>query len=170
MRTKLVVALLAIGCVGRVQAAEKIRYEEIPSRVIAHSGGATVFTTDGMRHAGARFRLEPDQVVLYRKDGSTEDVPVDHIARIAIRHERTDFFEFTKLSAVAVVFLPYRVCDADLVCAALAATVISPAAIAVAAGSAPVTLALDGAASSSRRKSTRSCISARRRTELIVYV
>jgi hypothetical protein len=138
--------LAAIGCVGTAQAAEKIRYEEIPLRVVAHSSGATVFTTDGMSHAGARLVLEPDQAVLYQKDGSVENIPVDRIARVAIKHERTHFFEFTKASASAIVFLPYLVCGGDLVCTALATAAFSPATIAVTAGSAPVTLVLDGAA------------------------
>ncbi len=94
MKTKLVAVLLAIGWGGTAQAAEKIRYEEIPDRIVAHSGGATVFTTDGMRHAGAKFRLEPDRVVLYQKDGSIENIPVDQIARVAIKHERPHFSEF----------------------------------------------------------------------------
>jgi hypothetical protein len=140
-----------IGCFATARAAEKIRYEEIPARLVqlgglTHGRNFKVTTIDGTSHVGASFRLEPDQVVLYQKDGSIENIPVDRVVRVSIRRERAPFFEFTKLSAVAVVYLPYWVCDGDLVCAALAATVISPVVIAVAAGSAPVTLALDCAA------------------------
>jgi hypothetical protein len=135
--------MAAVGCVGTAQAAEKIRYEEIP-RGVSSQGEATVLTIDGAKHEGAKFRLDSDQVVLYRKDGSIENLPVDQIVRLSFKAERKHYFEFTVLSAAAAVVLPYWVCDGDLVCAVLAGTVISPAAIVVAAGSAPVTLALDG--------------------------
>jgi hypothetical protein len=140
--------LLAIGCVATAQGAERIRYEQIADRIGALGGdrGATVFTIDGMKHAGVRFHLSPDQVSLYRKDGSIEGIRFDQIARVEIGHRRRHFFEFTVMSAVGVAALPVLVCDGDFVCAALAATVISPTAAAVAVGSAPVTLAMDGVA------------------------
>jgi hypothetical protein len=144
MRTKCVLVLAAIGCVGTVQAAQKIRYEEIPGRIAAHSGGAVVFTTDGTKHAAAGFRVEPDRVVLYRKDGTHEDLPSEHISRIEIKHRRGRFFGFTVSRARDVAGGPLFLCGKDRVCLALAAAIISPIAIALTAGSAPVTLAMDG--------------------------
>jgi hypothetical protein len=147
MRTKLVMALAAIGCVGTARAAEKIRYEEIPGSVIAQGGGATVLTIDGVRHAGAKFRLEPDRVVLYLKDGSIENVPVAQIARVEIKRARTShFLDFTIGSAEASVMLPIFLWEGDVVLGCVFAPVVFPVELAVAAVSAPFTLAADGAA------------------------
>lgn len=142
-------ALMAIGCIGTATAAEKIRYEELPNHTeplgrVAGGRRATVITGDGAKHVGRTFRIEPDRMVLYVGNGSIEDILSTDIVRIEVKTRRRHFLDFTVNSILSAVYAPVIVCGGDLVCAALAATVISPVSLAVAAVSAPVTLTATG--------------------------
>lgn len=83
------VALLTIGGLYTSQAAEKIRYDEIPIRlapfgtVLAYRG-FNVTTLDGKQHRGRRLLLESDHVRVFDRKSKWEDLSSDQIARIEI--------------------------------------------------------------------------------------
>src|SRR5579862_674411 len=77
MRTTLVMVLAAIGCAGTVQAAEKIRYEEMSARLaifgyLVDDRCIDVKSLDGTKHSGTRLYLLPTGSLVLRKDGSLE--------------------------------------------------------------------------------------------------
>jgi len=81
--------LLAIICMGAGQAAEKIRFDEIPNRlapfgtVLAYRA-FNVVTLDGQAHEGRRLRLEQDHARIF-ENKTYADLPGEQIARIEIR-------------------------------------------------------------------------------------
>jgi hypothetical protein len=76
-------------CLGSAQAADRIRYEEIPvhlapfGSVLAYRG-VKVVTFDGKQHPGRRLRLEADHLRVFHLDNSYEDVPGEQVTRIEI--------------------------------------------------------------------------------------
>ena len=82
-------ALAILATASTIQAADKIRYEEIPSHlgpfgsVLAYRG-FTVVTLDGKEHNGRRLRLEPDHVRIFHLNNTFEDLTSDRISRIEI--------------------------------------------------------------------------------------
>ncbi|MGA2601973.1 MAG: hypothetical protein ABSH09_33835 [Bryobacteraceae bacterium] len=83
------VTLLAIAGLGTSQAAEKIRFDEIPTRlapfgtVLAYRG-FNVTTLDGKQHRGRRLLLQSDHVRIFDRKNHWEDLSSDEIARIEI--------------------------------------------------------------------------------------
>jgi hypothetical protein len=157
MRHTILAVILAMGSMGAAQAAEKIRYEDIPNRLAIFGtivGGfrVKVVTRDGSEHTGRALRLGPNGVlVLGIADALKEEISSEDIARIEIRRGR-HLFDSSIASATVAVETPELVCGFDekpsRSCMSIAALVLSPfeAAFAVfAVGSAPVTLAFDGA-------------------------
>ena len=83
-------ALLAIMSAGTVQAAERIRYEEIPTHLapfgrVLEYRGFDVVTIDGKRHSGRQLGFESDHVRVFHLDNSFEDLASGQIAQIEIR-------------------------------------------------------------------------------------
>ena len=83
------VALAAMACFGAGQAAEKLRYEEIPNRIAPFGSvlayrGFKVITLDRKEYGGRRLRLEADHVRIFR-GGDHWDIPSEQIQRIEIR-------------------------------------------------------------------------------------
>jgi hypothetical protein len=147
--------LLAIAYMGAGQAAEKIRFDEIPihlapfGTVLAYRAFKVV-TLDGKAHDGRRLRLEQDHVRIFMNK-TYEDLPGDQIARIEIRqtwrfvHRIVEAAEFPL--AVAALGCGGLVSDnVSPVCMVPVAALFSPA-WAYTAVTAPFFLASDGVAS-----------------------
>lgn len=82
-------AFLAIAGLGASQAAEKIRYEELPKRLAPFNGllpyrGITVTTIDGKKYSGRRLLLESDHVRIFDRKDKWHDLFSDQIAQIEI--------------------------------------------------------------------------------------
>jgi hypothetical protein len=149
MRTELVVVLAAIGCVGTAQAAERIRYEEIPNHIgpfgtyIAWRGIA-VITVDGVKHSGRQLLLQPDHLRVFRKDDDWEDLPSDHVARIEIR-QRGRFLTYAEMAFSLPLFFPAIECEDShhpVICWTISSVAFSPVWATVAAT--PFFLAAEG--------------------------
>ena len=136
------VALALLGFMGTVQAAEKIRYANLASSRPFIDGQSTVVTTDGMGHAAARIHFEPNQAVLYR-NGSVETISSERIARVEVKR-RGRFFAFTLSRAADVVEGPAFLCGREPICLAISAAIVSPIAVVLTVGSAPITLTAEG--------------------------
>jgi hypothetical protein len=106
-------ALLTIAGTRTNQAADRIRYDEIPARlapfgsVLAYRG-FNVITLDGKKHGGRRLRLEPDHLRIFHLNNSWEDLPSEQISEIKISqggrffHHTADSAEIPlELSAIA---------------------------------------------------------------------
>jgi hypothetical protein len=109
------VVIATIICMASGQAAEKIRYEEIPNRlapfgtVLAYRG-FTVITLDRKEHGGRRLRLESDHVRIFHLDNSYEDLPCEQISRIEIS-QGGRFFRHIVGSAEIPVLAAQLFCD-----------------------------------------------------------
>ena len=84
------IALVSVASVGAGQAADKIRYEDIPQHIarfgtVLEHRGFTVVTIDGKKYESRRLRVEADHVELFHGAGPGEKVPSEQIARIEIR-------------------------------------------------------------------------------------
>jgi hypothetical protein len=144
-------ALMAIGYIGTANAAEKIRWEEIPARIAPF--GTTiqglriqVTTVSGERHTGWKLEIDRDGLVVdkgwFAGPGPLETISREQVARIEIRRGR-DVFNFTKGVALFALGPPVFCAGADLLWC-LGTPIITPAAVGIAAASAPVTLLVDG--------------------------
>jgi hypothetical protein len=151
MRTQLAVVLAAIGCTGMAQAAEKIRYEEIPRRIAPFGTTVEAFRVkvialDGAESAGRGLTFEPNRLRVW-SGYSSWDLPRDMVARIEIKRGGW-FYRITFSSIVFAFGGPGWACEDNPgptpLCLAYTSAVISPAAIAFAAASAPATLTVDG--------------------------
>jgi hypothetical protein len=146
--------IVAIACIASGEAAEKLRYEEIPNRlapfgtVLAYRG-FRVTTLDGKPHAGRRLRLESDHVRIFHLNNSYEDLASEQIARIEIRQGGRFFHHLDETAALALL-LPFCVAairshDASPLC--LIPTIVTfPPVLAFAAATTPFYLAADGVA------------------------
>ncbi len=78
-------AVVAVLTAGLSEAAEKMRFDEIPSRLgyTPEHRRFTVVTLDGKRHGGRKLRIEMDQVWVVGP-GKAERIASDLIARIEI--------------------------------------------------------------------------------------
>jgi hypothetical protein len=100
------VLLVASVAAGSMEAAEKIRYEEIPRHLapfgsVLRYRGFNVVTIDGQEHRGRELRLDSDHVRVYYPK-SNEDIPGHQISRIEIS-QRGRFFHHIVDSAVLPV-------------------------------------------------------------------
>jgi len=91
MTTNLWVSATLLAIVGSVsiQAAEKIRYEELPTRLapfgtVLEHRGFNVTTLDGKQHRGRRLLLQSDHVRIFDRKNKWEDLSSGQIARIEI--------------------------------------------------------------------------------------
>jgi hypothetical protein len=144
MQTKLTLVLAAIGCAGAAQAAEKIRYEEIPEQIVPFGSviayrGITVTTDDGVKHFGRRLRLEPDHVRVFRIDNSWEDLGAGRVSRIEIRPTWRYVHHIGDNAVLGMI--PFAICEYGSAC--VLALVFAPPFLIYAAVSAPVYLAAD---------------------------
>jgi hypothetical protein len=146
--------LVSMGCVGTAQAAEKIRYEDLRYRLATFGtvvGGfqVKVITRDGSKHTGRALLLSVGSVqILQKNDVAKEDILSEDIARIEIKRGEY-LFEYSLGSAEIAVVGPKFICSLDVEspspkCLAPMALLISPALMAFAVASAPITLAVDG--------------------------
>jgi hypothetical protein len=147
MKNTILAAVLGICSMASAQAAEKIRYEDLPLAPTPRQS-VTVITIDGVKHKGTQIRIDADHVAVVDAHGCAENLPRGEITRIEIKRVR-HFFDFTIASALAVAFGPELLCfeDTRRKCLAGAALVLAPIEAALAAfavASAPVTLAGDG--------------------------
>jgi hypothetical protein len=149
-------ALITIACLGTCEAAEKIRYEEIPNRlgpfdsVLAYRGFRVV-TLDGKTHSGRRLRLEWDHVRIFHRNNTWEDLPGKQIARIEIS-QGGRFFHKIVDGVEAALLIPALACsesDSTVGCMVGASALLSPLIApiwAYSAVTAPFYLAADGVA------------------------
>ena len=82
-------ALATTACLAAAQGAEKIRYEDIPTRLgafgtILEYRGFKVITLDGKEHRGRRLGLDADHLRVFHGEKSWEDLPNKQISRIEI--------------------------------------------------------------------------------------
>jgi len=146
--------IVTIACIASGEAAEKLRYEEIPNRlapfgtVLAYRG-FRVITLDGKAHAGRRLRLESDHVRIFHLNNSYEDLASEQVARIEIRQGGRFFHHIVWSAEIPVVFA-FWACgeDSDTVspaCGIPVAAFFSPV-WAYTAATTPFYLAADGVA------------------------
>ncbi len=137
---------------GAAHGAEKIRYEKIPSRIAPFGAtvkglGIKVTTLDGAAHRGQSLRLEAAQVELGRGDCSedairrciTDTIPSEQVVRIEIRRGRRAF-DVTIDGLLGAAISVYGCLFGN----GLDLCVVGPGLLALSAGIAPVTLAVDG--------------------------
>ncbi len=108
--------IVTIACIASGEAAEKLRYEEIPNRLapfgtVLDYRGFRVITLDGKAHGGRRLRLESDHVRIFHLNNSYEDLASEQIARIEIR-QRGRFFHHIVWSAEIPVMFAFLACGA----------------------------------------------------------
>jgi hypothetical protein len=152
MTIKLLPLLITLACIGTIQAADKIRYEEIPVRIAPFGTelayrGFTVTMLDGKEHSGRRLRLESDHLRIFHKDNSGEDLPGEQVARIEIR-QAGRFFHHVVDGLIVPLGIPDLACDGSphaVLCFVGFATLLSPS-WAYPAATAPFFFAADGIA------------------------
>lgn len=150
------VALAAMACFGAGQAAEKLRYEEIPNRIapfgsVLEHRGFKVITLDGTEHRGRQLRLDADHLRIFRGGDYWEDLPSDQIQRIEIRqagrfsHRILESAVIPLVGALCFMDRPVKSVRSWVGCFIPVTAMLSPA-LAYAAVSAPIYLAFDGVA------------------------
>lgn len=80
--------IVTTACLVTCQAADKIRYDDIPTRLAPFGSliayrGINVITLDGKEHRGRRLRVESDHVRVFYPH-SWEDLPSQQISRIEV--------------------------------------------------------------------------------------
>jgi hypothetical protein len=146
---QLAMVLAAIGCAVTAQAAEKIRYGEMSSRLalfgyLIKDRCVNVKSLSGAKHPGTRLYLLPIGALVLREDGSSEFIPGEEIARIEIKPCGGSFFGVT-LRYALIALDPKILCgDHHGRCVAASYALLSPETLAFAVASAPFTLAVDG--------------------------
>jgi hypothetical protein len=99
------IALVSVASVGAGQAADKIRYEDIPQHIgrfgtVLNHRGFTVVTVDGNEYQSRTMRLEADHVELFHGAGPGQKLPSEHIARIEIRQTGRYFHHVTESAVI----------------------------------------------------------------------
>jgi len=141
--------LLAIASLGPSQAAEKIRYDQIPTRlapfgsVLAYRG-FNVTTLDGKQHRGRRMLLQSDHVRIFDQKNKWVDLSSDRIARIEVS-QRGRFFHRVLENSVLPV-LPLIGCLETSPGYCIVGISLVPIFVAEAAVTTPFFLAADGIA------------------------
>jgi hypothetical protein len=115
MTTKLLPLLTFLASIGTIQAADKIRYAEIPTRLapfgtVLEYRGFTVTTLDGKEHSGRRLRLESDHVRIFQSAKSWEDLSSEQISRIEIR-QAGRFFHHVPEGVIVPLAIPALACS-----------------------------------------------------------
>ena len=95
-------------CAGTVHAAERIRYDEIPTHLapfgrVLEYRGFSVITIDGKRHSGRRLRLESDHLRVFHLDNSYEDLASGQVAQIEIRQAGRFFHQIVNSAQIPLV-------------------------------------------------------------------
>jgi hypothetical protein len=127
------VALVSAASVSAGQAADKIRYEDIPQHIanfgtVLFHRGFTVVTVDGKKYESRKLRLEADHVELFLGDRPGEEVPSEQVARIEIRQAGRYFHHIADSAVIPVglaMFLCGRPAD-DWPCDVIATAALSP--------------------------------------------
>lgn len=96
-----------IACVGAGQAAEKIRYSEIPTHLASFgttltNRGFTVTTLDGKQHRGRKLELESDHLRIFQGQDSWEDLSSDQVSRIEISQTHRFFHQVAGSAVIPV--------------------------------------------------------------------
>jgi hypothetical protein len=142
-------ALFIFVSISSGQAAERIRYEDLPYHLARFGSmlehrGFSVTTLDGKRHSGRRLLLESDHVRIFHRDQSWEDLAGDEISRIEIR--QTGRFFHHVGDGLGFILLPMMFAgnqDANTAACYMAAVIAIPPTAAYTAVTAPVFLTLD---------------------------
>jgi hypothetical protein len=145
-------ALVSAASIGAAQAADKIRYEDIPQHIasfgtVLYHRGFTVVTTDGKKYESRKLLLEADHVELFLGDRPGEKVPSEQVARIEIR-QAGRYFHYVDDGATFPVGIARFSCGApgeDWLCDAIVTALLSPA-WAYTAVTAPLYLVADAVA------------------------
>jgi hypothetical protein len=110
----LATAIALTVCLGSAQAAEKIRYEEIPGHlgpfgsVLAYRGFKVV-TLDGKAHRGRRLGLGADHLQVFHSGDSYERLPAEQVLRIEIR-QGGRYFQHV-VESVGLPLSPILICS-----------------------------------------------------------
>jgi hypothetical protein len=149
-------AVVTVLTAGLSEAAETIRYEEIPQHLgnfgsVLEHRGFKVVTLDGKEHSGRRLRLEPHQVWVFRGKAS-ESLSSDQISRIEIS-QGGRFFHHVVIGAILPPALAAFVCGGGILAdgtypmaCIIPLTVLASPVWAYLAVTAPFYLASDGVA------------------------
>jgi hypothetical protein len=140
-----------IGSIGMAQAAERIRYKEIPGKLAPFGTYVewrriTVTTVDGAKHSGRQLLLQPDHLRVLRNDDDWEDLPSHDVARIEVR-QRGRFLPYVEGAFWLPLMFPAAECENThhpVICWTISSVAFSPAWVTVAA--IPFFLAADGIA------------------------
>jgi hypothetical protein len=141
------IAFVSLVSMGAGQAAEKIRYEEIPDHIgrfgeVLAYRGFTVVTIDGTKYQGRQLRLEADHVVLFRDAGMGDSVPSEQVERIEIR-QTGRYIHHVLYSALVPLLFGAVICqDSGSACLFIVSALFSPT-LAYTAVTAPFFLAAD---------------------------
>jgi hypothetical protein len=158
MRKNILATTIAMAaCLGSAQAADKIRYEEIPAHlgpfgsVLAYRGFKVV-TLDGKQHRGRRLRLELDHLRVFHLNNSYEDLPGEQVTRIEISQGGRYFHHVVENAEIPILIaalgcggLSWEPAKLSPWCMVPITTLFSPA-WAYTAVTAPFFLAADGVA------------------------
>ncbi len=148
-RAVTVTVLMAAG-LGSVQAAEKIRWEDLQKRVyqLGELRSVNVITRDGIKHHANRLTITADHLSLFDHQ-TIQEVPRRDVAGVEIR-QRKRHYKHIGENAVLSAWLPVVSlmefaydCDAGICVWGL---LLTPPLWAYSAASAPVFLAADGVA------------------------
>jgi hypothetical protein len=145
---KNILFVLAFVAASTCMAATKIAYDEIPNHLgrfhtLLEHRGFTVTTNDGKTHSGRRLLLESDHLRIFHRDNSSEDLPSIGVTRIEIRQAGRSFHHVVRGASV-VLFFPVFAFAAPR--DSIPLILLTPAALAYTAATAPFFLAADGIA------------------------
>ena len=141
--------LMAAG-LGAVQAAEKIRWEDLQQQVgkLGELRSVNVVTRDGHKHHSRELTVAGDHLILLNHQ-KTEDIARQDVARVEIR-SRKRYAQIIGENAAISVFLPVvsvmgfaSGCDAVMCIWGL---LVTPPFLAYTVARAPIFLAADGVA------------------------
>jgi hypothetical protein len=152
----LAAAFVALAGIGTCQAAERIRYNEIPDKLggfgtVLVYRGFKVTTLDGKEHSGRRLRLEADHLRVFYRNNTWEDLPAEQVSKIKISQAGRYFHHIAESAEIPLALAallcggPWEGTTLPFVCMAPITALFSPA-WAYTAVTGPFYLASDGVA------------------------
>jgi len=134
--------LMATG-LGSVQAAEKIRWEDLQKHVgkLGELRSVNVVTRDGHKHHSRGLTMAGDHLSLLNHQ-NIEDVARQDVARVEIR-QRKRYYRHIRGNVLEALMLPF---ESETALGLALCAVVAPPFLAYAVASAPVFLATDGIA------------------------